>query len=416
MGDTFVNDSKRKWVIFGIVSGVVVVGLIIGLSVGLTRKSSDDGPSDPLDRAKWILRNNILIDGHNDLAWRILALANSKLNNVNLNDNLKAKWGNISHTDIKRLKEGLLGGQFWALYVGCSQQHRDAVRAALDQADIIRRFIAKYPEIFQYATTADEVEKAFSNKKIASLIGLEGGHMIDSSLGTLRMFYELGVRYMTLTHNCKTPAAENHGTENFGLTKFGEKLILEMNRMGMMIDLSHVAVKTMEETLKITRAPVMYSHSSAFNKCNTTRNVPDGVLRKVRENKGVVMVNFYNFFISCKDKATVSQVADHIEHIREIAGIETVGIGGDYDGVDKTPTGLEDVSKYPNLFAELIRRKWSDSDLIKLAGKNILRVMRDVEKVKKDMLNVPVYEDQVAEKDLNMTCRTPHEEAISFLF
>ncbi|CAD5123501.1 unnamed protein product [Dimorphilus gyrociliatus] len=414
MHESFVGENKnrRKWIIIGIVGGIVALAIIIGLSVGLTRKSS--GPSDAFERAKWILENNILIDGHNDLAWRILAKAKSKLNNVNLNDDLKKVWGNISHTDISRLKEGLLGGQFWALYVGCKQQYRDAVRAALEQADIIRRFIAKYPNVFEYATTADQVEEAFTKGKIASLIGMEGGHMIDSSLAALRMFYELGVRYLTLTHNCATPWATENGNENsFGLTDFGKRLIKEMNRMGMILDLSHVSVNTMKDALDTTKAPVMYSHSSARAKCDSFRNVPDDILRRVKDNGGVVMVNFYNRFISCNSKANLTQVADHIDHIKQTAGIDTVGIGGDYDGVDLTPIGLEDVSTYPKLFAELIRRNWSDEDLIKLAGKNILRVMRGVEKIKESMANDPVIEDQVEEKDLNMTCRTGFEEAIS---
>ncbi|WAQ93620.1 DPEP1-like protein, partial [Mya arenaria] len=246
-----------------------------------------------------------------------------------------------------------------------------AVRATLDQLDVIKRFTEKYPEVFQFVTTSTGVMDAFNAGKIGSLIGLEGGHSIDSSLAVLRMYYDLGVRYMTLTHSCNTPWFE---------------VVREMNRLGMIVDLAHVAKRTMMAAIATSRAPVIFSHSSAFHVCNHFRNVQDDVLLKLKENGGVIMVNFYDGFIVCppsnKTRSDLTDVADHIDYIASLIGHDHVGIGSDFDGAPKFPTGLSDQSKYPDLFAELVRRGWGDEQLRKLAGKNVLRVFKAVELVR----------------------------------
>lgn len=392
-------------------------------SNGLTAPECPLNPHSPtpeLDKAKCILESYPLIDGHNDLADRFRMFARNKVYNVDLKEDTRKIWNKtLAQTDIPRLKQGRIGAQFWACYVDCKGQYKDAVRMTLDQLDVIKKVVRKYPDVFKYETTAQGILDAFQDHKIASLIGLEGGHSIDSSLGNLRMYYELGVRYMTLTHSCNTPWADNwhvdqpnrNDTKLNGLTDFGKKVVKEMNRLGMMVDLAHVAKKTMEDAIAVSRAPVIFSHSSAFHICHHYRNVQDDVLQKLKKNGGIVMVNFYNFFIQCypknKTQATIPDVADHIEHIKNLIGVEHVGIGGDFGGIPTVTTGLEDVSKYPSLFAELIRRKWADNDLRKLAGKNLVRVFRQVEKVRDDLSYMDPLEDILPEKErVDSTCRT----------
>ncbi len=287
-------------------------------------------------------------------------------------------------TDFVRSRQGLMGGQFWSVYVPCAMEDRDAVRATMEQIDVVYKMIARYPNSLQLALSAADVTKAFNAGKLASMIGIEGGHSIDSSLGALRMFYSLGARYMTLTHACNTPWAQSCGDNSTitfrGLTNFGQSVVREMNRIGMIVDLAHVSNVTMHAALNTTLAPVMFSHSGAQAICNVPRNVPDDVLRRLPANGGVVMVNFYNAFVSCNENAaTISQVADHIDHIRAVAGIAHIGYGSDFDGVTHyLPQNLTNVSEFPNLTAELIRRGYSDSDVIAILGGNILRVFQRV--------------------------------------
>jgi membrane dipeptidase len=355
-----------------------------------------------------------LIDGHNDLPWEIREKYGS--------DPVKAGLtGRVpdTHTDIPRLVEGGVGGQFWSVYVPATLAGDTAVTAVFEQVDLVHRMIAAYPDRFQLALTADDVDAAFASAKIASLLGAEGGHCINSSLGVLRALYALGVRYMTLTHNDNVGWADSATDEPDcgGLSDFGREVVAEMQRLGMLVDLSHVAVSTMNDALDVAQAPVIFSHSSARALTDNPRNVPDDVLTRLATNGGVCMVAFVPFFVSqeCTDwftglkafaagrgldpdnladvfgllpdwekgnplpPATVSQVADHIDHVREVAGLAHVGIGADFDGTPILPVGLHDVSRYPALFHELQRRHWSESDLRSLAGANILRALRDAE-------------------------------------
>jgi membrane dipeptidase len=364
-----------------------------------------------------------LIDGHNDLPWQYRKMSND-FSHVHLETGttgFKPSW----HTDIPRLRAGMVGGQFWSVYVPTSMAGPLAVQATMEQIDVVHRLCAAYPDTFGLALTADDVERIHRSGRIASLIGMEGGHSINNSLATLRMFYKLGARYMTLTHTSNTDWADAAGDEavHHGLTPFGEDVVREMNRLGMLVDLSHVTDDTMRAAIRVSTAPVIFSHSSARAVCDHPRNVPDDVLQMVRTNGGIVMVCFLPGYVSGPERdefnlwsaerkrllklypsnpdavtagiaewrktrplvkpATISDVADHIDHIRQVAGIEHIGIGSDFDGYNGDIVGLEDVSKYPDLFVELLRRGYTPDDLKKIAGQNILRVMRAVEAVAK---------------------------------
>ena len=371
--------------------------------------------SDPyLARALNVLSTTPLIDGHNDLPWEVRVNKGAEYD-VNLYD-LRVHTKGM--TDIERLRAGHAGAQFWSVYIPGDLTGMTMARAQAEQIDIAKRIIAKYPDVFVEARTAADIRRAFADKKIASLLGMEGGHAIENSLALLRMDYELGARYMTLTHNVTLDWADaaldapKHG----GLTKFGREVVREMNRLGMLVDLSHVSPGTMSTALDVAEAPVIFSHSGARALVDHPRNVPDSILRRLPANGGIVMVTFVPGFVSPdfhqfetkldsiragtpgdsaaksaaiqawvrtngRPKATISQVADHVEHVRNIAGIDHVGIGSDFDGITAAPEGLEDVSKFPALFAELARRGWSDADLRKLAGENMLRVMERAETV-----------------------------------
>ncbi len=377
--------------------------------------------ADPhLAKARRVLRAVPLIDGHNDLPW---AIRNHEAapRSVEAYDLRKTTPG---HTDLARLKAGMVGGQFWSVYIPGGIADSGYARVQLEQIDIARQVFAKYPDRFELVTTADGVMAAFRRGKIGSLIGMEGGHAIENSLGALRAYYDLGARYMTLTHGVTLDWADasTDSARHGGLTKFGEEVVREMNRLGMLVDLSHVSPGTMSDALNVSEAPVIFSHSSARALTDVPRNVPDSILQRLPRNGGVVMITFVPGFVSNEvaqygataqrqmqelrqrhgadtaafrgaldswraanpsPKATLAQVADHIEHVRKVAGVDHVGLGGDFDGIDETVVGLEDVSTYPALLAELSRRGWSEADLRKLAGENVLRVMRRAESVAK---------------------------------
>lgn len=336
---------------------------------------------DPdLDAARRVLAGTPLIDGHNDLPWAIRN-AEGAPHDVVAYDLRQTTAG---HTDLARLREGMVGAQFWSVYVPYDAVEEGAARVQLEQIDIARKVIERYPEAFEFAYTAADVERVFSQGKVASMLGMEGGHAIENSLGALRAFFDLGVRYMTLTHGTTIDWADSGTGEPLhdGLTAFGEEVVREMNRMGMLVDLSHTSPATMHDALDIAEAPVIFSHSSARAITDHPRNVPDDVLQRMPDNGGVVMVTFVTSFVNdVPEEAVLTDVADHIDHIKNVAGVEHVGIGGDFDGIDSVIQGLEDVSTYPDLFAELHRRGWSEDELAALAGNNLLRVMREAEDV-----------------------------------
>nr|XP_057944750.1 dipeptidase 1 [Doryrhamphus excisus] len=362
-----------------------------------------------MSRALKLMSEIPLIDGHNDLPWQLRKLFNNQLNQVDLNTL------ETTHTNIPKIKKGRLGAQFWSAYVPCDTQYKDAVRQTLEQIDVIHRMCHRYPNQFMFATSSQDIMEAFKLNKTASLIGVEGGHSIDSSLGTLRTMYQLGVRYLTLTHSCNTPWADNwrvdtgvEPSQHNGLSPFGKQVIAEMNRLGMLIDLAHVTVRVMNQVLDMSKAPVIFSHSSAFSICPHKRNVPDDVLRRVNESGGIVMVNFYNDYVTCSQTATMSNVADHFDHIRKVGGAGIIGFGGDYDGVTRLPEGLEDVSKVPNLVAELLRRGWSDDEVKAALGNNLLRVLKRAEEVR-DILSSNKPDDvPIPNSEVKNPCRTSY--------
>ena len=351
--------------------------LLLLLAVTGCVAAAQDDPH--MARAKAVLEQYPLIDGHNDLPWAIREYADAP-HDVLAYDITRRTPG---HTDIARLRQGMVGGQFWSVYIPPDLEPEEFVRVQLEQIDIARQVIDAYPETFALAESADDVELIFRDGKIASLIGLEGGHAIANSLGVLRAYYRLGARYMTLTHwnTLDWADAATDEPRHDGLTAFGEAVVREMNWLGMLVDLSHVSPATMSDALDVSQAPVIFSHSSARALADVVRNVPDAILERLPANGGVVMVTFVPEYLSPDSTASVATVADHIDHIREVAGIDHAGIGGDFDGISKTPEGLEDVSTYPVLFAELARRGYSDDDMAKVAGGNILRAMREAEAV-----------------------------------
>ncbi|XP_046897401.1 dipeptidase 1 isoform X2 [Hypomesus transpacificus] len=350
-----------------------------------------------------------LIDGHNDLPWQLRMKFNNQLSNVDL------YTLNNTHTNIPKIREGRLGAQFWSAYVPCESQYKDAVRQTLEQIDVVHRMCQKYPEVFMFAASSQDIVEAFAQKKTASLIGVEGGHSLDSSLGTLRTMYQLGARYLTLTHSCNTPWADNwlvdtgsEPSQHNGLSKFGKQLIVEMNRLGMLIDLAHVTEKVMDQVLDMSMAPVIFSHSSAYTICPHKRNVPDRILKRVRDKQGIVMINFYNDYVTCSKTASLSDVADHFDHIRSVAGAGIIGFGGDYDGVGRVPVGLEDVSKVPGLVAELLKRGWNDTEIKDALGDNLLRVFREVEKVRNNLRDSHPDDLPIPYSEVKNTCRTSY--------
>ena len=366
------------------------------------------------DAARDLLGRHPLIDGHNDLAWELREAGRPDPAQTDLTQPVS-----FTQTDFRRLAEGGVGAQFWSVYVPASLQGDAAVAATLEQIDFVRRMVRAYPDVLELARTAGDVERINAGGKLASLIGAEGGHSIGCSLGVLRVLNGIGVRYLTLTHSANVPWADSATDEPAagGLTAFGRLVVGEMQRLGMLVDLSHVSPATMAGALDAAEAPVIFSHSSTRALCDHPRNVPDEILARLPAAGGVCMVTFVPSFVSqeCRDwdrglhaelerrgldqwdresraavraelaarqpppVATVAQVADHVEHVREVAGLAHVGIGGDFDGTDELPEGLADVSRYPALFAELLDRGWSEADCAALARGNILRVIRDAE-------------------------------------
>ncbi|KAM6223835.1 dipeptidase 1 [Rhynchocyon petersi] len=362
-----------------------------------------------LEKAKQIMKDTPVIDGHNDLPWQLLKKFNNQLGEKSADLNTL----NGTHTNIKKLRTGQVGGQFWSAYTPCDTQNKDAVKRTLEQIDVIHRMCQLYPETFVCVTNSSDIRQAFLQRKVASLIGVEGGHSIDSSLGVLRTLYHLGMRYLTLTHSCNTPWADNwlvdtgkDDAHSHGLSSFGKLVLKELNRLGVMVDLAHVSLATMKAALKESLAPVIFSHSSAYALCKHQRNVPDDILQLVNQTGSLVMVNFYNEYVSCKETATLSQVADHLDHIKKVAGAGTVGFGGDYDGVSRLPTGLEDVSKYPNLIAELLRRNWTDEEVKGALANNLLRVFERVEQVSRHTQKPE--EQPISLDELEGSCRTSY--------
>lgn len=372
-----------------------------------------------LERARRILDQVRIVDGHNDLPSELLDKAGGDPARFDLTQRQDSFM-----TDIPRLRAGRVGAQFWSAYVeNDSIPTGAAMRQALREIDMAHRLTAQYPQHFEFARTAADIERIEAQNKIASLIGLEGGHAIENSLSALRMYYELGVRYMTLTHNTTLPWADAalDYRRSRGLTEFGEDVVREMNRLGMFVDLSHVSHETMRDALRVSQAPVIFSHSSAYQLVPHPRNVPDDVLRLLPANGGVIMITFVPDFDSRatyawalqrdsvsdalraelddpaeirrrfqewtrshpQPNATIADVADHIDHVRQLIGTDHIGIGSDFDGIGHGPEGLADVSTFPNLFAELLRRGYSESDLKKIAGQNLLRAMRRMEDVAK---------------------------------
>jgi len=394
--------------------------------------------SDDLDaRVARVLKSTPLIDGHNDLPWQFQRRSRNQLSGLNLRSDL-SQLAQPTDTDIPRLRRGQVGGLFWSVYVpirGYDGEQGD-VQAVIAQIDLVKRMVAKYDDTFELTLTPAATREAHQRGKIASMIGIEGGHAIQNSLATLRGLFDLGARYMTLTHSKGLSWADSATDDPRvgGLTPFGEQVVLEMNRLGMLVDLAHVSTETMKDALRITRSPVIFSHSSAWSVTNHDRNVPDDILRAVAANRGVVMVNYLTSYVSepmrlyrmayeareAEIKAshpasqrnselarwvsenpapevTLYDVADHIDHLRAVAGIQAIGLGADFDGMPPGPVGLEDVSTYPALFKELLIRGYSDQDIAKIAGENILRAWSEAEAIAQRLQQLePPREDQPA--------------------
>ena len=415
-------------------SVIVGLSLLAVLSAPLAHAEVD--PHQAL--VEEVLAVTPLIDGHNDAPWAIRDRWSNQLGAFDFHDT--ASIGKPMHTDLKRLKEGGVGAQFWSVWVPTDLEGGDAVTTVIEQIDLVHRLIDRYPDEMELALTAADIRRIHSDGKIASLIGIEGGHSIDNSMAVLRALFQLGARYMTLTHwqNVDWCDAATEAPEHDGLTNFGEAVVGEMNRLGMMVDLSHVSAEVMRQVLEITKAPVIFSHSSAFAINPHPRNVPDDILRQVTENGGVVMVNFGSYFLAQSHterwaslkaereklkslhpgdpdrvkremdgwmaahpvpKVGLSVLADHVEHIRRIAGIDHVGLGSDYDGIGALPEEMGDVTGYPRLLAELARRGWSREDLGKLAGENLLRVLANVEAVAVELQKTEQPEEMWFEGD-----------------
>ena len=400
--------------------------LLAGLAAFALLSTTAAAQSSPEATAEAALRKAPVFDGHNDVPWSLRARVDNMINNFDFHDTSHtAKPGATSpepmmHTDLVRLRKGRVGAQFWSVYVPSNTNEAQAVQQTLEQIDVMKRLVARYPGDMMLAANSAELEKGMKAGKIAGMLGMEGGQSIGSSLAVLRDMYELGARYMTLTHGKNTPWGDSatDAPQHGGLTDFGHQVVREMNRIGMIVDLSHVSEATMKDALATSKAPVMFSHSGVRAVNDHPRNVPDNVLPLVKANGGIVMVVLLPAFLDADvraqglartaeqarlkalypgdpaaatkalaawDKANpvpttnIAKVADHIDHIRKLAGIDHIGLGGDYDGMDSAPVGMEDVSGYPALFVELAKRGYSQADLEKIASGNMLRVLKAVE-------------------------------------
>lgn len=415
----------------GIRASLLIIGLLFAMGAAEAKSSAAASDAELLTRVERVLAKTPLIDGHNDLPWEI----RTREDGVDLNiDHSKLSFPADAPkdyvglmTDIPRLRAGHVGGQFWSVWIPPTITGPEAIKTAIEQIDIVHTMVARYPKALQMAYTADDIVRIHKAGRVASLIGIEGGYQIDNSMAALRQMYTLGVRYMTLTHTLNTDWADSAtaNPQHNGLTGFGRAVVGEMNRLGMIVDLSHVSAKTMQDAIAASQSPVMFSHSGARGLIDHPRGVSDDVLRLVAQNHGIVMVNFFPGYISQErarwdsDRAaeetrynsppyyglyigqperaaaamaewdrlhppptvTLADVADHLDYIRKIAGVESVGLGSDFDGISTTPDGLDGVDKYPALLVEMARRGWSDAELAALAGGNILRVMRANEAV-----------------------------------
>jgi membrane dipeptidase len=414
----FSSDISRR-------SACCLLGVM--LCVPFSARAADDYQH----RLEQVLLQTPLIDGHNDLPWEIRDRFKSDFAAIDLRSDTSRLAAGAEQTplmtDIPRLRAGMVGAQFWSVWIPVNVQGFEAVQMTLEQIDLVKRMAAQYPKDFEMAYTAADVRRIHKARKIASLVGIEGGHQINNSLAMLRQMYDAGARYMTLTHSTNTAWADSatDAPAHNGLTPFGIEVVKEMNRVGMLVDLSHVSPDTMRAALAASQAPVIFSHSSARALVDHPRNVPDDILRLLAANGGVVMVNFAPGYVSAErnrwqadraaeltrfnsppfaglyigqpDRAkaalaewdakhprpvtTLAQVADHIEHLRQVAGVDHLGLGSDFDGIPDAPVGLEGVDKYPKLLEELMRRGWSDADIAKIAGENLLRALGTAEKV-----------------------------------
>ena len=401
-------------------------------------------PDPAMEAALAALAVAPVFDGHNDTPLQLRIRLENQINRFDFNDTLvSAKsdpFGRAMHTDLKRLREGRVGAQYWSVYVPASLPEPEAVKMTMEQIDVTKRLIDRFSDDMAFAETADQIEEAMAQGKIAGLLGMEGGHSIGSDLGVLRQMYTLGARYMTLTHSRNTPWADSStdAPEHGGLSDFGKDVVREMNRIGMLVDLSHVSEETMLDALEVARAPVIFSHSGAKSVTGHARNVPDNVLAMLRDNGGIVMVVALPGFLNEErrqwhsqreaenarlealnqgrpdivkaameewdaanpEPATlVTDMADHIDHIREIAGVESIGIGADFDGMPTGPVGFEDVSGYPALFAELVRRGYSQAELEMIASRNAIRVLREAEAYAASQRGKPPIETRMPKAD-----------------
>lgn len=402
-----------------------LMALICLIPVLVQAAEPERKPVKLTDRARKLHAECLVIDGHNDLPWTMRQKAASSFKQADISQPQPR-----FHTDIPRLRKGNVGAQFWSAYVPSETRlDRRAAHETLEQIDLIHRMIKRYPETFEMASTADDIERIQKTGKIASMIGVEGGHSIENSLSLLRVFYGLGVRYMTLTHSDSLDWADSatDDAKNKGLSPFGEEVVLEMNRLGMLVDISHVSPETMEDVLRVSKAPIIASHSSARAIADHPRNVPDAILKKIKQNGGVVMVNYFSGFVvpesaqqmiemfnvrrELKQKypnetefnraynrwknshkmqpGTIHDVVDHIDHIAKVAGVEHVGIGSDFDGVSTLPDQLEDVATYPLITQALLDRGYTDQQIKQIMGENLMRVLRQAERVSKTMQQQP---------------------------
>jgi membrane dipeptidase len=400
----------------GSIEGLLAALLALIMGQGAWAGPDDEAKLSPVsEHARQVHAAGMLFDGHNDLPWRLRTEGDFALTKFDLSQRLDS-----GQTDIPRLREGGVKAQFWSVYI--PSEHPNPARTVTEQIDLVRRMVERYQNVFEMAYNADDVERITRKGKIASLIGIEGGVAIENSLAQLRAFYTLGARYMTLTHNTTLDWADaaNDAHTHDGLTPFGERVVKEMNRLGMLVDISHVSPGTMADALRVSQAPVIASHSSAFAICPSPRNVPDDILKEVKKNGGVIMVNFFSGFVvpesgrklrqlraemltkypdrTARAKAmdewfksegsnlargTYRDVVDHIDHLVKVAGVDHVGIGSDFDGITMWPVGLDDVSSYPRLTEELLRRGYSETDIHKILGGNVLRAFRQAGDVAK---------------------------------